>query len=72
MGQLGVETGILGSEVGDAKRGRYSSPGEDNDVFGLFNKLDSIINRVVLWQLNSLREFTADCQTQKTIVGIVR
>jgi len=49
MGQLGVETGILGSEVGNAKRGRYSSPSEDNDVFGLFNKFDSIINRVVLW-----------------------
>jgi len=49
MSQFGVQTGILGSEVRDAKRGRYSGAGEDNDVFGLFDKLDSIVNRVVLW-----------------------
>ncbi len=61
MGKLGVETSILGSEVGDAKRRGYSSTGQDNDVFGLFNKLNGIVDRIVLWQLNSLREFTADC-----------
>lgn len=54
MLQLGVETGILGSEIWDAKGGGNTSASEDYDIPGLLDEIYGIIDTVVQWKLDPL------------------
>jgi hypothetical protein len=64
MFKLRVEAYILGSKVGDPKGRRDSGASEHDNIFGLLDKFDRIIDGVVLLKLNSLGKFTAYGQTE--------
>lgn len=64
MLKLRVEAYILGSKVGDSQGRRDAGASEHDDIFGLLDKFDRIIDGVVLLKLNSLGKFTAYGQTE--------
>jgi hypothetical protein len=72
MLKLRVEAYILGSKVGDSKGRRNSGASEHDDIFGLLDKFDRIIDGVVLLKLNSLGKFTAYGQTEEIVISVIR
>ena len=66
-----VETGIFGSEVGDPKRGRYTSTSQDNNIPRLLQQPRSIIQRIPLRQLNPLLQLPRDADAQQRIVLLI-
>lgn len=69
--ELGIQTGASGAEIRDAQRRGYARTSENDDVSGLFEQLDGVVDRIVLRQLRPLRELPADSQNQKTAVSTV-
>lgn len=70
--ELRVETSSRRAEVGDAQRRGDASAGQNNDVLGLLEKLNGIIDSVVRRQLSSLGQLAADGEDQEVPVGLVR
>lgn len=71
MFQLGVETHVLGSEVGDAKRCGDTGASENNDIPRVLYQIDGIINAVVMRQFDSLGELPTDRKTEKSVIGLI-
>lgn len=71
MLQLGVQTRTSGAEIRDTQGRGNACAGEDDDVFGLIQQLDGIVDRVVLRQLGPLGKLPADSQDQETPIGLI-
>jgi hypothetical protein len=69
--ELGVEAGAFGAEVRDAERGGDAGAGEDDDVLGLLEEIDGVVDRVVLGQLGALGQLAAEGEAQQGVVGLV-
>lgn len=70
--QLGVETGPLGTKVGDAQRGGDAGAGDEDNVGALVDELDGVLDRVVAGELGALGQLACDGERQQAEVGIVR
>ncbi len=69
--ELRVETGALGAEVGDAEGGGDAGAGQDDNVLGLLEQLDGVVDRVVLGQLGALGQLAAEGEAEQRVVGLV-
>lgn len=69
--ELRVQTRAGGAEIGNAQGGGDAGAGEDDDVLGLLEQLDGVVDRVVLRQLGPLCKLPADSQDQEAPIGLI-
>lgn len=71
MCELGVQAGVLGAEIRDSQRGRDARTSQDNDVLGLLQQINGVVNGVPLGKLGPLRELPAHGKDKQVVVGLV-